>query len=122
MTHIKMPYIENAYEESADYGDMLNNNNMNVKIESMMDIGYNDDSDDDDEVFNTRFVNTSNFSKSLNDIHASEKPLERPNSLAIHTDEHFTYHENAVSTLGIPKATAAVHLTSSSALNALFII
>jgi hypothetical protein len=77
---------------------MLNNNAI-LKIESMMECI--DDSDDDDEVFNTRFVNTSvalNFSKSLNDIHEGERPLERPNSLAIHPDENFTYHDNAVST------------------------
>lgn len=99
MTQKKTPYIENAYEESADYGDMLNNNAI-VKIESMM-----DDSDDDyDEVFNTQFIDTSvlsDFSKSLNDIHTSEKPLERPNSLAIRTDEHFSYpDDNAVSNSG----------------------
>lgn len=80
---------------------MLNNNAI-VKIESMM-----DDSDDDfDEVFNNHFVNTSvtpNFSKSLNDMCASEKPLERPNSLAIRTDEHFAYpDDNAVSNTGKP--------------------
>lgn len=79
---------------------MLNNNAI-IKIDSMMDIGYNDSDDDDDEVFNTKNFSTSlasNYSKSLNDICASKMPLERPNTLAIRTDENLTY--NAVSTSG----------------------
>lgn len=68
----------------------------------MLDISSSDS--DFDEVFNTHFIGTSitpNFSKSLNDIHAGEKPLERPNTLAIRTDENFTYNCNAVSTKNI---------------------
>lgn len=92
MTQIKMPYIENTYEESAD----LLNNNAIIKLEPM-----DSEVSDDDEVFDTKFATsvTSNvISKSLNNIHASEEPLERPNSLAIRTDEHLSYNDNAVST------------------------
>lgn len=65
-----------------------------------MDIGSN--SDDDFEVFNTNYVNSSlaselNFSKTCNDIRISENPT-RPNSLAIRTAENFTFDDNAVST------------------------
>lgn len=69
-----------------------------------MDFG-NNTSDDDEEVLNTNYVNSTtstsalNLSKSLNDIHMSEKiPPSRPNSLAIRTAENFSFNDHAVST------------------------
>lgn len=117
ITQKKIPYIENAYKESADYGDMLNNNAI-IKIKPLI-LDIVDDSDDD-EVFNTNFISTSiasDFDQSLNDIFANEKP----NSLVICTDENFTCHDNAVSNFFLSHSSRSLK-TSSSTLNALSFI
>lgn len=55
---------------------------------------------DDDEIFNTIYVDNSialasNYSKSLNDIRMTHENVPmRPNSLAFHTDDHFMYSNN----------------------------
>lgn len=55
---------------------------------------------DDDEIFNTNYVDNSialasNYSKSLNDIRMTHENIPmRPNSLAIRTDDHFMYSNN----------------------------
>ena len=59
--------------------------------------------DDEDEVFNTKHLDTSltsataNYSKSLNDISMHDDDVDsipmRPNSLAISTDDHFIYND-----------------------------
>lgn len=82
----------------------MNNNNLIINIEEEEDMfNKNIITDDEDEVFNTNYVDNSlalasNYSKSLNDIHMThENILIRPNSLAIRTDDHVMYsHSNNV--------------------------
>lgn len=64
----------------------------------------NESTTDDDEAFNTSYVESSfasaaNFSKSLNDIHVNDNIIDismRPNSLAIRIDDNLTYSCNNI--------------------------
>lgn len=97
-----------------DCGDDANNNKNVIKTDDEMDFGCSS-TDDDEEVFNTNFINNSSsvvstsFSKSLNDIHASEKIVPtRPNSLAISTADNFSCIDHAVSTFLLTTAIAFI--------------
>jgi hypothetical protein len=88
----------NVYED-IENGD-LNNNNFIITIDNASELNSikNITEDDDDEFFDTNYVDTSialAYSKSLNDIRLTHENVPmRPNSLAICTDDHFMYHSN----------------------------